>query len=530
MQDFKIQGDGFMKKKLRSFLSIALAVAMTVGVAGCGKQTLDNEDNTTTINNVVGNNAENVNIVYEPVKVSEDFKADADELALYESLFDPESKIKVTIDISDEELAKLEKDYEKYSSKGSKSPIYRKCNMTIEINGEKYTIEEVGIRMKGNTSREDFYSVENGMPYALVHFKFSFTQTFDNKSYYGNDAKIWESDAERTERKNRTFATLEGIDMKWNRNIDSTYTREIYAYRMYRDMGVLAPNCVPSQYVVNGDNWGVYKIYEPIDKIFINRYFDEEDRGGDLYKCTWGSGPANYKNTNGIGIKDEDKNKFYTYDLKTNKKSSDNETLKNLINTVSKSSVTEEQIEEVVDVDNWIKFMAVSYFLGMPDDIRNNYNNHYVYFRGSDNKAVFIAYDCEICMGINAWNPTGDYMTSTDPFSSHAYGANSNQENNLIVKTVTSSGYYVNEYKQVLNDIADSKWMKYSNFEEHFRKNYVNYAAKVEVSFDLKKMNSDSLQMSADDTIEVDNNVYGNGNMSVKEFMNNMLENYKKYQ
>lgn len=526
-----------MKKKPGSFVSIVLAFAVTIGMAGCGGQASDSDGNnainTTTDNNVesnTDNNAVNTDIIYEPVKISEDFEADEEELALYESLFNPESKIKVTIDISEEELAKIEKDYEKYSSKGSKSPIYRKCNMAIEINGEKYTIEEVGIRMKGNTSREDFYSIENGMPYALVHFKFSFTQTFDEEEYYGEDVKVWESDAQRTERKNRTFATLEGIDMKWNRNIDSTYTREIYAYRMYRDMGVLAPNCVPAQYIVNGDSWGVYKIYEPIDKIFIKRYFDKEDSGGDLYKCTWGSGPANYSSTHGIGIKDEDNNKFYTYDLKTNKKTSDNKLLKNLINTISKSGVTKEDIEAVVDIDNWIKFAAVSYFLGMPDDLRNNYNNHYVYFRESDNKAVFIAYDCEICMGINAWNPTGDYMTSTDPFSSYAYGANSNQENKLVVKTVTSSGFFVNEYKQVLNDIAAGKWMKYSNFEEHFRKAYVNYASKAEVSFELKKMNSDSLQMSADDTIEDDNNVYGNGNMSVKDYMNKMIENYKKYQ
>lgn len=518
------------RKRILGIIMVMIIMCMTACSKGDdGKVTDDGTttDGTTTANGEGGSTSD---IEYKPIKMSKDFKATEEELALYESLFSPDSKVKVSIDISSDELLKIQEDYDKYKSRGSKSPIYRKCNMTFDINGEKYTIEEVGIRMKGNTSRNDFYDKNSMSVYALIHFKFSFTQTFDDVNYYGADAKVWDSEEDKKARKDRTFATLEGIEMKWNHDIDSTYTREIYAYEMYRDMGVLAPNCVLSEFVVAGESFGVYKIYEPVDKIFIKRYFDKEDRDGDLYKCTWGSGPANYTSaSNNIGIKDEDKKKFYTYDLKTNKKTSTNENLKNLISVVNQSGVTKEALEEIVDIDNWLRFEAVSYFLGMPDDLRNNYNNHYVYFRSSDNKAVFIAYDCEICMGINTWNPTGNYMTESDPYSSKAYGANGNQENKLIVKTITNSGFFKEDFKKMLDAVAESKWMDYNTFVERYRKNHVNYAGKVNVEVELKKIKKEWLMMTEDDTFEEGGNVYKIGNMTVKTFMNKILLNYGKY-
>lgn len=509
-------------KKILYYVTLLMTVMC---MTACKKAEGENNKATDGVGAAVGD------IEYTPIKMSEDFKADSEELALYESMFSPDSKVKITIDISNEELRKIQEDYSKYSSRGSKSPIYRKCNMIIEINGEKYTIDDVGVRMKGNTSRNDFYDSETMNVYALIHFKFSFTQTFENEEYYGSDARVWQSEEEREARKNRTFATLEGLEMKWNRDYDSTYTREIYAYEMYRDMGVLAPSCSLSELIVSGESYGVYKIYEPVDKVFIKRYFDKEDRGGDLYKCTWGSGPADYtKYNNMIGIKDEDNNKFFTYDLKTNKKTSTYEAIKNFISVINDTDATKEAFDEILDIDNWLRFEAVSYFLGMPDDLRNNYNNHYVYFRGSDNKAVFIAYDCEICMGINAWNPTGDYMTSSNPYGTYAYGANENQANKLVIKTITNSGMYKNEYKRMLDYVAESKWMQYSNFSERYRKAYVNYAGRTGVEVVLQNINEQRLTMSEDDTFEENGNICSIGNMTVKEFMNKILENYKTFQ
>lgn len=168
-----------------------------------------------------------------------------DEAEIFSLLFSPENRVEIRLDIPDTELAKLQADYEKYQKAGSKSPIYRMADMSVKLtvpSGQtrEWNIPQVGVRMKGNTSRCDFYSNEQGM-YNLVHFKISFGETFDKAKYYGDDCLVWD-EAEREERKNRTFATLEKIDMKWNRNDDETYIKEIYSYDLFRENGVLSPH------------------------------------------------------------------------------------------------------------------------------------------------------------------------------------------------------------------------------------------------------------------------------------------------
>ena len=494
--------------------AVVLATAIVFGTVGCDKtQNKKKEESNDKVNNT-------------PIAMSEDFEITSEDKKLYDDLFSAKSDIKIRIDIPEKELKKIQTDYEHYSSFGSKSPIYRMCTLYIEIEGKEYVLEEVGIRMKGNTSRRDFYDKSTGEVYNLIHFKISFQETFDDEKYYGSDAKVWTDEEARKERKDRTFASLEGLELKFNRNVDTTYMRETYAYKMYRDFGVLAPNNTLGRLEVNDVSWGLYKIYEPVDKVFIKRYFDKEDRDGDLYKCAWaGWNNAGYTTTNlSVGIENEDECKFYAYDLKTNKKTSDFSSIKNLIKVVGRKNVTKEEIEEVLDIDNWLRFMAVSYFLGMPDDIRNNYNNHYVYFKSSTGQAVFIAYDCEISLGIGTWNPTGNYMTDTNPFSGWAYGINEKQKNPLIKKTVSSDGMYVDEFRQVLDSVAKSKWMRFNTYEVMFGEYYTKYAKHAVPDLNLKKFHEEYLVMNIDDTY--DDGKKSNGNMNVKEYLSRMVDCY----
>lgn len=509
-----------MKKRILASLLGALLVV--TGIAGCSDS--DGGEATGTDNETqeeIGSASS--------IKVSEDFEISDEDKALYESLFNVNSEVRINIDISEEELTKIQKDYEYYESFGSKSPIYRMCTLNIEIDGKKYTIPEVGIRMKGNTSRRPFYDTNSGTVYNLIHFKLSFTETFDNEEYYGEDVKVWADDKAREERKDRTFASLEGLELKWNRDLDGTYIRDTYAYKMYRDFGVLAPNNTLGALQVNGSSWGVYKIHEPVDKIFLARYLDKEELGGDLYKCAWsGMDNATYTRVDGLaGVEDEDTGKFYVYDLKTNKKTSTHESLTNLVSVMKDNSSGKEEIEKVLDVDNWLRFMAVSYFLGMPDDLRNNYNNHYVYFKGDTGQAVFIAYDCEICLGVNSWNPTGNYMTATNPYSGWAYGANKSQVNPLVKRIVSESGLYKTEYKEILDMVVNSKWINYNTFEVMYGALASKYEADTGIDFNISKFDEKMFSMSIDDTYN--NGKGSNGNMSIKDYFTNMKENYYEH-
>ena len=437
---------------------------------------------------------------------------EGEQMDVFYALFDYSNYITIKLDISKKELQKLQDDYNYYSSFGSKSPIYRMADMYITItksNGEKleYVIEQVGVRMKGNTSRTDFYNSNDGM-YNLIHFKVSFQETFDDAEYYGNDALVWTNDAARKERKNRTFATLEKIDMRWNKNDDSTYIREIYAYDLYRENGVLAPHTNLASVDISGDHAGVFVIYEPIDKIFLEKYLPQEALGGDLYKLGWaGSNAATFTTFNYYGIEDEDACQFYVYDLKTNKKTSDHSSLKNLINTVKSSSCTKDSFTNLVDIDNFLMFSAVSYIIGNPDDLRNNYNNCYIYFRADTGKMMIIPYDMDRGLGVNKdWNPYGDHMVNDNPFSNKTVSGD--QKNPLIKKGLLNTSFYKNEYAEAIKYVASSDILTVSYFRERFdlakslyandtrpSKTYYN-AGGHGFSFDLNKSNSSNLSFS----------------------------------
>ena len=403
---------------------------------------------------------------------------------IFDQLFDINNYIEVNIDISDEELKQIQKDYEKYSQMGSKSPIYRQADMEITIRTEvdeyTYLIEDVGIRMKGNTSRTDFYDDEYGQ-YNLIHFKIDFQETFDEEDYY-KDPVNWSKDEEgRKARKERTFAGLEGMELRWNREDDSTYIREYAAYEMYREQGLLAQHTNLASTNVGGEHQGVFLMYEPIDKVFIEKYVAKEDQGGDLYKAgwTWRGADLNYDAS--VGIEDEDRVEFYNYDLKTNKKTSDGEAMKNLIRKLGVKNIEKDDIADLVDMEYFVKYEAVSYFIGDSDDARNNYNNHYVYFLESSGKAIFIPCDLDRCFGLTkGWNPSGDGMVSVSPYSKRAIGANGEQQQNpLYLKTVCRDGFYIEEYTEALKEVYGSRYLTVRKFEEIYNIAKGNYSGKT---------------------------------------------------
>ena len=357
--------------------------------------------------------------------------------------------------------------------------------------------------MKGNTSRTSFWDSSSGM-YNLVHFKISFQETFDDAEYYGSSALVWNDTNARKERKDRTFATLEKIDMRWNKNDDPTYIREIYAYDMYRSYGVLAPHTNLASVDIGNDHAGVWVFYEPIDKIFLEKNLSPEALGGDLYKLGWTSEPASFTSFSSYGVEDEDACKFYVYDLKTNKKTSTHASLKNLINTLNSSACTKQSFESVVDIDNFLLYAAVSYMIGNPDDLRNNYNNTYVYFRADTGKAMFIPYDMDRGFGCNKdWNPSGDHLTTESPFQSKVVSGE--QKNPLFKKSIQNGGFFKNEYVEVLRMVGVSEMLEPSYFEGCFNvakhlydgdttpsKRYGN-AWEHSFSFDINKSNSSNM-------------------------------------
>lgn len=451
---------------------------------------------------------------------------------LYQQLFDPNNKIEVDLDMPETELQKLQDDYDRYDEMGSKSPIYRKATVSISItnadNTIVYRISEVGVRMKGNTSRTDFYSAEEGI-YNFIHLRLDFQETFEDEGYYGSERTVWENEEALKARKDRTFATLEKLELRWNKNHDTTYLREDYAYEIYRSEGVLAPNCNLSVFNWNDARMGVYLLVEPIDKVFIERNLPEEDWGGDLYKCGWTWLPVSFTSQKSIGIENEDNGEFYTYDLKTNKKTSQHEALKNLLVKLNMGTVTKDSFAELVDVDYFLRYAAVSYFLGNPDDLRNNYNNCYIYFLQSSGKMIVIPYDYDRCLGVTVdYNPSGHAMTKEDPFSDYAEGMHDGrqkQESPLFLNSVVKGGFYVNEFAEVLKEVVKNEMLKPETFEARYNIAAALYSQDVTPERNLQNANGEDFSFNITNTDSAE----GGRNMSFKNYITAKLKNFWTY-
>lgn len=417
------------------------------------------------------------------------YQSGSDE-SVYSSLFDENNVVGIDINMSDSEWKKLDADY----NKNSKSPIYRLADsVTISIDdGDRiydYYYEEVGVRLKGNTSRRNFYG-DDGF-YASVHYKLSFKETFDDEDEYEvSERKEWADSSARKVRKKRTFGGLEKLDLKYNKNADETYVKEIFAMNLFRENGVAAPKttlCGVSALEKNTTtkNLGVYMLYEPVDDVFLSRYFEDDD-DGDLYKCSWGSGQgASFSRTDDglIGVEDDLNGYSYTYDKKTNKKKKDGNgnldfsSMKNFLSAVNGSNP---DFSNLIDTDYFAKFEAVNYIAGNPDCIRNHYNNFYVYFRPSDGKAVFIPYDYDRCFGITKdWAPYNGCLELT-PYDDRTTTDNK-QENPIYAKLITTNspidgGVVKAKYTNYLKSIATSNTIKTQSFNALKNKYKTNYS------------------------------------------------------
>ena len=218
-----------MAGRTRKIISAVMAALMIMTAGGCGSS---NKDIPSSADNsrYISETKDNGNVTDGKEYDIDNGGLPYDEETVYNQLFDINNKVEIDVDISDDELAKMQSDYNRYDNMGSKSPIYRKCDLKISITSDgvknTYIIRNTGIRMKGNTSRTAFYDSNSGV-YSLIHFKVNFTETFDDEQYYGGDSD-YDLDIDKEKQQNRTFATLDSMEIKWNQTSDSTYVREYY--------------------------------------------------------------------------------------------------------------------------------------------------------------------------------------------------------------------------------------------------------------------------------------------------------------
>ncbi len=513
-----------MKKRI---LIAVVSLMLATGISGCSgmnRQYVKIEDNS-----YISDYNETVTTTYT--------ETEEEGLALYNEIFNLENKVCVSVSMAKDEIGKLQEDYQRYTEldENAKSEIYRKADVTFSVGDKSYTVEEVGIRLKGNQSIRPFYDYD-GKP-NICSFKISFDETFDDEEDYGADVKTWTNADDRDKRKKRTFATLDKLDVKWNISYDETNIREIYATKLFEASDCLVQKIGLSQMTFNGNNYGLVKIYEPVDKKFLEKRLPESAIGGDLYKCMWSECDntgkrtgkwrgADYETSNSYGVQENQKGIKYNFNVKTNKKTTDHSALKNFLDVINKQDITKEELEKVLDVDNYANFMAAEYFSADPDDIRNNYNNHYIYFRKDNGKALFIVYDNDRPFGIT--HGLNVNCAVVEPYANSSVTHSIPQRNNLIKNTVTTDAlpqlsYVKDKYTAALKKLSETEMLKSDeDFNKMYEKAKSNYEdiitpymtfANQEKEF---KFSLDGVQGGGD-----------NDNMSFEQFRSQIMETYK---
>ena len=376
--------------------------------------------------------------------------------------FDDTRHHRIVIEVKASELRALDQAMNEQHVKYGhyKSSLYRKANFKYYQNGElKKTISEVGLRVHGNIFSRMPMDYRDGQ-INPVHFRISFDEAFS----------LTPGTAAYETRKKRDLYSLENLVLKWNRTSTGTrygidpYITESYAHELFEQAGIHSPKATLTSLELKVDNetlyLGVYTMFEPIDDNFLDKRFSETESQGNLYKALWQNAQPSLTTTDDwmFGIKNEEENFFPAYDIKTNKETNTGTDLKTFISTYQslEGDALYTYLSETMDLNQWIRFQALDYLLGNPDNFRYDLNNYYIYFTsGQPSKMYWFPIDYDKALGVQDWNPDGSLMTQRlpyDTFTSQEWV----QLSPLLTKTILSGDpRYTIPYENHLRELAE---------------------------------------------------------------------------
>lgn len=239
------------------------------------------------------------------------------------------------------------------------------CYPAVFVYDHTDTIQKVGLRIKGNTSRDAQ--------------KKSLRIDFDEFLPF-------------------TFQGLKKMNINGNHNDPSMCRQYLSEYTMNQAyLPSVRGNLI--QLYLNGVYYGLRNNSEFVDKIFVQSRFGNSN--GNLYKCNWpaeltwlGSAQKPYKDMmNGTDR---------AYQLKTNETADDYSDLVGLINVINNSPTDsfDARINRVFNVQAYLKTLAMEVLLGHWDSYFCNKNNYFLYHNTKTGKFEYLPYDMDNTFGI----------------------------------------------------------------------------------------------------------------------------------
>ena len=276
------------------------------------------------------------------------------------------------------------------------------------------TLEDVGIRLRGNTSRAA----------AKKSFKLSFNSFVPG----------------------RQFRDVDKLNLNGEHN-DPSIVRSKLCWDLHQRIGTLAPRAAHARLYLNGDYFGLYVSVEHVDDEFLeNRLADSE---GNLWKCLWpadlawlGSDPDLYKFS---------ANDHRTYELETNEELDDYSALARLIGVLHDTPQEQlaDSLEGLLAVTDVLKALAVDVLTGGWDDYWFLKNNYYLYHEPAGDRFRFIPYDTDNTFGIDWF---GRDWSTVDVYD---FGSS---EPRPLVDRLFADGSIRNLFTHVLDVVGDNAY------------------------------------------------------------------------
>ena len=224
----------------------------------------------------------------------------------------------------------------------------------------KDTIKNVGFRLRGNTSRAS----------AKKSFKIKFNY-FDGKKFHG----------------------LSDLNLNGEHN-DPSIIRSKINWDLMKMAGIEGARSNHVVLYINGEYRGLYINVEHID----NDYFQARKKNGDgqLFKCFFGADLKYLGNNANSYLKN-------VYTPENNQENPDYQHFMQFLKILNNDADADYEckLEEVFDVNAYLRNMAFEVLIGHWDNLLFNKNNAYLYYNTDTKKMEYIPYDVDNTYGID---------------------------------------------------------------------------------------------------------------------------------
>lgn len=241
------------------------------------------------------------------------------------------------------------------------------ADMWFTRGGQADTVEDIGFRLRGNTSRAS----------AKKSFKVAVNHLTSGRRYYG----------------------VKKLNLNGEHN-DVSIMRARVCWELGAALGLPVSRATHTEVYINGQNRGLYINTEHINDDWLDHRFGTS--AGNLYKCTY---PAslNYLSNNPDDYKFIGATGDRAYELKTNEDADDYSDLAHFIDVINNTPDAQFlcEVDAVFNIESYMKALAFEVVTGHWDNYSVNQNNFYLYHHPVSGKFEYIPYDMDNTFGVD---------------------------------------------------------------------------------------------------------------------------------